>query len=875
MSALSSPFRLLLVGALAALAFASQMSTALAVPLPIAPFPQHEVRLTSSAWLDAEKRNGDYLLSLEPDRLLYCFRATAGFPAPGTSYGAFEDAECELRGHVAGGHYLSALALMYSSTGDIRFKERGDLMVSELAKCQAANGYLSAFPESLFDRVEANKPVWAPYYTVHKIFAGLLDQYELCGSQQALETAKKLAFYFEKRNENFGAKKMAIVLDNEAGGFVESLWNLYGITKDEKIKAFAEKFEKSVFIQPLMNSEDKLTGLHGNTHIPLVLAAVRRYELTGEIRYLELSKYFWERVVVARGWATGGTAGPREHWGEAFKLAGIMSLTTHETCKTYNLLRLARKLFEATADPRYADYYNRAHLNGILGTQGPEPGQFEYYVPMATGYHRWYGFPDKCMWCCYGSGMESFSKLASSVFFHTDDAVYINEFIPCVLDWKEKNFQLAIETKYPEEETVNFVVKSGASKLTMRILQPSWAGQGVKVSVNGDDTPAKVENGFLVVDGPWKQGDKVSVNFPMSLRTIPLPDDPQQVAIAYGPVVLAGIVDRPKERAFMTRDAGARQPDSEKMKKAYYFVADSPKNLSWLKPVFGKPLHFQAIGQPFNIEFQPFNSVTSERYGIYWPVLAKGSDRENGMILQSQALDLLHAMDAYKAGDPTIQVEHGFAKFIEDKAVSAHHERLRIGMGKVFKASGQNAKAADTLRPLTAPFISFGSAPEIMTVVGDEAESKGMRPLLLDKFELNEDAAAERDIVGGVPVVKTKNSRARYVYLGFTPKGRAALARKDVIVTMKYHANSVPVLQYSGTVPYVAVKPTKLGTVNGWKIATFDCPSVQFTGQQNMNADIRITASDATLLIIADFKVEAQSPPPIIAPNAHGASLSN
>lgn len=701
-------------------------------------------------------------------------------------------------------------------------------------------------------------PVWAPYYTVHKIFAGLLDQYELCGSQQALEMAKKLAFYFEKRNEKFDATRMAIVLENEAGGFVESLWNLYGITKDEKIKAFAEKFEKSVFIQPLMKSEDKLTGLHGNTHIPLVIASMRRYELTGEARYLELSQYFWKRVVDARGWATGGTAGPREHWGEAFKLASIMSLTTHETCKTYNLLRLARKLFEATGDPRYADYYSRAHLNGILGTQGPELGQFEYYVPMATGYHRWYGFPDKCMWCCYGSGMESFSKLAGSVFFHTEDTIYINEFIPCVLDWKEKKFQLAIETKYPEEETVNFVVKSGSGKLTLRILQPSWAGKGVKVSVNAKDAPVKVENGFVVVDGRWQEGDKVSVKFPMSLRTIPLPDDPQQVAIAYGPVVLAGIVERPKEGAFMTCDAGAPQPSSEKRKKAYYFIAESPDNLAWLKLIAGKPLHFQATGQPFDIEFQPFYSVTSERYGIYWPILAKGSKREKEMILQSKATDLLRAMDAYKAGDLAIPIEQGFAKFIEDKAVSAYHERLRIGMGKVFKTSGQNDKIAGTLRALTAPFIGLRSAPEIMAVVGDEAESKGMRPLLLDKVELSEDASAERDIVDGVPVVKTKNTRARFVYLGFTAKGRAALARKNISVTMKYRCDSVPVLHYSGTAPYLEVKPTKIETVNGWKIATFDCPSVQFTGQQNLGADMRITASDATLLMIADLKVEAQ-----------------
>ncbi len=842
---------------LCALLFASP--AAQAGLLPIEPFPRNEVRLTPSVWLDAQKRDGEYLLSLEPDRLLHCFRVTAGLPARGASYEGWENAKAGLRGHVVGGHYLSALAMMYASTGDSRFKERGELMVADLAKCQAANprGYVGAFPDSFFDTLEQGKRGAIPYYTIHKTLAGLVAQYEECGNAQALDVAKKLALYLVVRNEKFTHQQLLElhVSKYEAGGIVESLWDIYALTKEEKIKELAINMEQTLFLDDLANQKDNLTGRHGNTHIPLVLGAMRRYELMGEARYLELAKYFWDRVVVDRGWATGGTTGPGENWGEAGKLAGIMSLTTHETCKTHNLLRLSRKLFMATGDSRYADYYNRAHLNGILGTEGPEPGQLEYYVPMATGYHRWYGFPDKSMWCCYGTGMENFSKLGDSVFFRTDDALYINQFIPCVLDWKEKNFQLAIETKYPEDEVVNFVVKSGSGKLSLRILQPSWAGQGVAVSVNGKAVPMKTENGFIVVDGSWKTGDEVSVKFPMSLRSIPLPDDPQQVAIAYGPVILAGIVDRPNERAFMTARAADPQPDSERMKKAYYFLADSPDNLSWLKPVAGKPLHFQTEGQPFNISFQPFYSVTSERYGIYWPILAKDSDRQRGMDVENQTLDLLREMDAYKAGEQTGKIEQGFAKFITDSAVSAYHERLRLGMAKVFKDAGQDAKSTETLKSLAAPFIGFKRAEAIMAILGDEAETHGVRPLVMDDYDKYGDAAADRDIVDGVPVVKTKDARARYVYFGFTTKGKAALTRKSVRITMKYRCDSAPVLHYdSVTAPYASVKPTKIETVNGWKIATFDCPNALFAGRLNLHASLRVTASDSAILMIADLK---------------------
>ncbi len=851
-------------GVIATVCLSTQAGPARAASEPIKPFPRTAVRLTPSLWEKGQAQDGEYLLALEPERLLRCFRETAGLPAPGKAYGGWEAETGELRGHVAGGHYLSALALMYASTSDARFKERGDLMVSELAKCQNANGYLSAFPESFFERVENGRHVWAPYYTVHKVFAGLLDQYEWCGNQQALEMAKKLAVYFEKRNETFNAEKMKTILRIEAGGFVESLWNLYAITQEERFKTFAEKFEKSVFLQPLMEGKDNLTSLHGNTHIPLVLGAMRRWELTGDRRYLELSKLFWECVVEKRCWATGGTTGPGENWGEAGKLAEIMSLTSHETCKTHNMLRLSRKLFAATGDPRYADYIAHAHLNGILGTQGPEAGQFEYYVPQATGYHRWYGYPDKSMWCCYGTGIESFAKLGDSVFFHQGDTLYISQFIPCVLDWKEKHFQLAIETKYPLEESVKFVVKAtDGGKRTLRILKPSWASHGVAVSINGKPVTPKQEGGFIELSEAWKAGDTITVKFPMSLRALPLPDDPQQVAIVYGPVVLAGILERPETKAFMTERAGEEQPGLEKKRKMYYFNAPRPDDLSWLKPVEGKPMHFRAEGQPLQVEFMPFFMVTSEIYGLYWPVVAKNGVRQQALDKQNRALDLIARLATFKAGEAVDALEKEYAGFMSDKDVSSQHDRLRVAMAKAFKAAGQTAKVVETLKPMAMPFIS--SQPkyaEVLALLGDEAETKGIRPLVWDEGNPNGDGAGIRETLDGVPVIKTFNAQLHFIYFSFVPKARKAMTGKDVRITVKYRSDADLLMHYDAMGnAYLQLKPVKVETEGAWKIATFECGKAQFGGRQNYKADLRIYAADHSILTVADLKAEVPVSP--------------
>ncbi|MCC6487339.1 MAG: glycoside hydrolase family 127 protein, partial [Candidatus Hydrogenedentes bacterium] len=320
------------------------LAMVLGVPLtahsqePVVPalhaFPLSQVRLLDGRFKDEQERDRAYLHALEPDRLLYCFRVNAGLPAPGAPYGGWEAAESEVRGHFVG-HYLSACALMYASTGDEELKACADAMVSEFAKCQQALGgeYLSAYPASFIDRVEAGQPVWAPYYVIHKIMAGLYDVHALCGNAQALDVLERMASYFGKRVDALPTHVWDRALRNEFGGMSEVLHNLYAITHKPEHLRLAHAFDQAEILGPLALEHDNLAYLHGNTQIPKVIGAARHYELTGDTRYRDLSVYFLERVVGTRTYATGGST-MYEHWPEPGRLAATLGHLNHETCKT-------------------------------------------------------------------------------------------------------------------------------------------------------------------------------------------------------------------------------------------------------------------------------------------------------------------------------------------------------------------------------------------------------------------------------------------------------------------------------------------------------------------------------------------------------------
>ncbi|MBV9851518.1 MAG: glycoside hydrolase family 127 protein, partial [Armatimonadetes bacterium] len=455
------------------------------IPTAVQPFDLAQVRLSDGPERAEQQADRRYLHALDADRLLYNFRKNAGLPAPGRPLGGWEAPDCEVRGHFVG-HYLSACALMSRSAGDKELKAKGDYIVAELAKCQRALGgkYLSAFPTSFFDRLEAGRPVWAPYYTIHKIMAGLVDMYQYCGNTQALQVAENMADYFQRRTARLTDVQFDAMMRNEFGGMANVLYDLYAARRRPADLALAHRFDQASFLGPLALRHDDLTGIHANTHLPKILGAARRYELLEDPDYHTVVAYFWDRVANHRSYATGGS-NRGEYWGDPDDLAHTLVGNNQETCTTYNILKVTRHLIRWTADPRYADFYERAYFNGILPAQDPQTGMMIYYLPLAAGNVKNWGTPNDSFWCCYGTGVESFAKLNDSIYFHDADGLYVNLYVPSEVNWPQKGVRLTQRTRFPEEPGSTFVVHAARpTQITLHLHVPYWA-VGYRVSVNG------------------------------------------------------------------------------------------------------------------------------------------------------------------------------------------------------------------------------------------------------------------------------------------------------------------------------------------------------------------------------------------------------
>src|SRR5213080_688115 len=516
------------------------------VALQAQPFALEDVRLLDGPFKQAMQLDQQYLLGLDPDRLLHSFRVTAGLPSTAKPLGGWEAPDVELRGHAVG-HYLSALALMYAASGDARFKTRAGLMVAELAKVQDAEakrfhpGYLSAFPEEFFDRVEARQKVWAPYYTIHKIMAGLLDVHQLCDNRRALDVVTKMADWVKFRVDRLTVDQIRGALGTEFGGMNDVLANIYAATGNPEYLRIARKFEHKAIFDPLLRHEDPLNGLHANTQFPKIIGAAREYELTGEARYRDIATFFWDRVVHHRSYVIGGNSD-----GEAFfpeeQFSKHLGASSAETCNTYNMLKLTRHIFEWSPTAEAMDYYERGLFNHILPSQDPETGMVIYYCPLRPGAWKSYSTPNDSFWCCVGTGMENHTKYVDTIYFHDDRTLLVNLFIPSELTWTEKGVVVRQETRFPEEDTTHLTVTATEpTRLALKVRYPSWAASGMMVSINGKpETIAAARGSYVTIERQWKTGDRVDVRLPMSLHTEAMPDDPNMIAVLYGPIVLAG-----------------------------------------------------------------------------------------------------------------------------------------------------------------------------------------------------------------------------------------------------------------------------------------------------------------------------------------------
>jgi len=601
------------------------------VPLKASPFDLQDVRLLEGPFRDAMLRDQKYLLELDSDRLLHNFRVTAGLPSTAQPLGGWEEPTGELRGHSVG-HYLTACAMMFAGTGDARFKDKAAAMVAELAKVQQSlpskgfnQGFLSAYPEEFFDRVDKRVQVWAPYYTLHKIMAGLLDMYLYCDNKQALDVVTKMADWVKFRVDRLTDEQQQAALNTEHGGMNEVLANIYAVTGNPEYLRIAHKFDHKRLFDQWAAGEDRLDGLHGNTQFPKVIGAVREYELTGDKRFYDIASFFWQRVALNRSFVIGGNTD-----GESFfpidQFSKHLGPSSTETCNTYNMLKLTRHMFALDPSTEKMDFYERGLFNHILAAQDPDTGMMCYYVPLRPGAFKTYSTPDKSFWCCVGTGMENPAKYGDTIYFHDDQSLYLNLFISSQLTWNDKGLVVRQETGFPEQETtrLTFSCKKPV-RLALKVRYPSWVQSGMTLSINGKSEPVSVKPGsYVSIEREWKTGDNVQVRWPMSLRTEAMPDDPNMVALLYGPIVLAG--DLGKDGLNQNTRYGPSAPQLGRVPSVVVpaFVGDVKGVLAKVKPIAGAPLRFQTSGlaQPRDVQLVPFYKASDIRYSVYWKVFS-------------------------------------------------------------------------------------------------------------------------------------------------------------------------------------------------------------------------------------------------------------
>lgn len=583
------------------------------------PFPLTDVKLLEGPFLHATELDVKILLSYEPDRLLSKFYSEAGLKPKAEHYGGWEDET--IAGHSLG-HYLSACSMMYQTTGDTRFLERVNYIVDELKKLQDADGqgYIGAFPNGkkiLTEEVAKGNirsqgfdlnGIWVPFYTQHKMMAGLRDAYRLCGNTLALDVEKRFADWLEGIVSGLNDEQVQKMLRCEHGGIAETLADLYSDTKDDKYLKMSGIFYQKAILDSLKAGEDVLPGKHCNTNIPKLIGLARIYELTGDTTDKKAAEFFWNTVVNHHSYVTGGN-GNNEYFGPADKLRDRLGEGTTESCNVYNMLKLTEHLFEWDASAQTADFYERALFNHILSTQNPENGNVTYNLSLDMG-----GFKDfqDPLWftCCIGSGMENHSKYGSNIYYHNDDELFLFQFIASELTWKEKGLKIIQNTKYPEEQgtTMQFECTNPVS-LILQVRYPLWAKNGIEILINGSRKRVRQEPGsFVAIDRTWKTGDKLEIRIPFSLRLETMPDDSNRVAVMYGPLVLAG-------------DLGPVKDSTATDVMYVPVLMTANRNPSeWMKPVEGKPNTFITVntGRPRDIEMKPFYSIYDRRYSIFW-----------------------------------------------------------------------------------------------------------------------------------------------------------------------------------------------------------------------------------------------------------------
>ncbi|MEG3172374.1 glycoside hydrolase family 127 protein [Sphingomonas sp. ZB1N12] len=594
-------------------------------------FDLADVTLGEGPFLHAQRKTEAYLLALQPDRMLHNFRVNAGLAAKAPVYGGWESdplwADINCHGHTLG-HYLSACALAYRSTGDRRFKARIDHIARELAACQTASGsgLVCAFPDGpalVAAHLRGEKITGVPWYTLHKVYAGLRDATLLADSDTSRAVLLRLADWAVVASRPLSDAQFETMLDTEHGGMNEVFADLYTMTGTADYRTMAERFSHKAILAPLAKSRDHLDGLHANTQVPKIIGFQRVWEVTGKPEYRDASEFFWKTVALTRSFATGGH-GDNEHFFPVADFAEhVLSPKGSETCCQHNMLKLTRALFLHDPQAGYADYYERTLYNGILASQDPDSGMATYFQGARPGYMKLYHTPENSFWCCTGTGMENHVKYRDSIYFHDDRALYVNLFVPSAVRWKDKDAVLTQVTAFPDAATttMRWTLKR-PTDLTLKLRHPGWSRSAV-VLVNGVEAMRSTNPGrYLELARGWRDGDTVELRLDMRAGVERSPAAPDIVAFTYGPLVMAGSFGREglapgsdiivNERKYGEYNAAPFTPPT---------LAGDPETIAQDMRKGDRPLEFTILAadrQP--VRMVPYFRVAHERYATYWPI---------------------------------------------------------------------------------------------------------------------------------------------------------------------------------------------------------------------------------------------------------------
>lgn len=612
-------------------------------------FPLGDVTLLDGPLKTARDLNLEVLMKYEVDRMLAPYRKEAGLEMKAKPYPNWDG----LDGHIAG-HYLSAMAMNYAATGMEECRERMEYMLSELKEVHAAHtknhpdwgtDYIGGFPKSdeLWTSFKKGEfgiyfAAWAPFYNIHKMYAGLRDAWVYCGYEDARDMFLAFADWAIALTADFTQEQMQAMMRNEQGGMNEVLADAYAVSGDVKYLDAARRFSHLQILDPLSKGIDPLDNLHANTQVPKAQGFGRIGELSGDQKYLDAGRFFWETVTGNRSLAFGGNS-RREHFPVAEAYIDFTNDNDGpESCNTYNMLKLTETLFRLDPNSRYTDYYERALFNHILSTQHPEHGGYVYFTPVRPRHYRVYSAPGEAMWCCVGTGMENHGKYGQFIYTHTDDALYVNLFVASELDWKDRGLVVRQETAFPYGETSTITIEKGKGQFALKVRRPSWVADGqFQVMVNGKAVNAAAgADGYVAVNRKWKKGDVVEVSYPMHTSIVPLQNEEQYVAFMHGPIVLGMKTGTEDLRGIIADDSRFGQYAGGEylpVDKAPMLLYGDAALEDCLEPVPGKPMHFRFKGieilNPIEGELQPFYTIHDARYMMYWLALSKDGYQEH------------------------------------------------------------------------------------------------------------------------------------------------------------------------------------------------------------------------------------------------------